>query len=191
MMTGVTRGLGTSAWAESSLLGNIGETGDPVAELAALVVTQGRVARESHDAVARAAESSEFAEERAQISAMQERSRDMALEGWSSGLLTATEGALQLGSSVEQGRQADILKGSAKLASGASGASSTLWRRAELLDEVQERSANHAAERGRLASSKARDAMKGDEQLITHGIEFLRNALAIENQTLATAAKRA
>jgi hypothetical protein len=161
-------------------------SGDPGAELAALMVTSGSQQRQAADAARQIQEKTEEQEDDAEVSAMRQKASDIQSAGWAEGLGMAFEGGMGVAGAAVS---ADAALGDAGASQRAAGAGLSAGGKVgnavgviaggyDKADEatMDANAASHraAADQARTAADDLKDAHKSGDDLVSAALEFYR-----------------
>jgi len=161
-------------------------SGDPGAELAALMVDAGSRQRETAQAARETQEKVEEQEDDAEVNAMRQKASDIETAGWAEGLGMAFEGAMGIAGAAVSARAAIGDPGASRRAVGAgltaggrlgsaTGLVASAYPKADEATMDANAAAHKAAsDRARTAGDDLKDARKSGDDLVSAALEFYR-----------------
>lgn len=188
--TGAVEDEGSLATSSSSILPDpittLALSGDPGAELAALMVKSGEQQRETAQAARQTQEKVEEQEDDAEVSAMRQKANDIESAGWAEGLGMAVEGGMGVAGAAVDARAAEGAAGATQRADGAAltaggkvgnavGVVAGAYPKAdETTMDANAAAHKAAADRARAAGDDLKDARKAGDDLVSAALDFYR-----------------
>jgi hypothetical protein len=178
-------------------------SGDPGAELAALMVKNGTEQRQVAQTQRDTQENIEAQEDSAEVSAMRQKADDIRSAGWAEGATMMVQGASGM---IAAGVEADAPMGDAGAQTRAEGAgvraAGTMVAALGTVDGAAYRAdaagcdasaASHkaAADRAHTAADDAKDAKKGGDDLIAAALDFYKDYVSNQSSERGAALHRA
>jgi hypothetical protein len=167
-------------------------SGDVGAELAALAVQSGEAQRRTSRDIRDALEDSVESQENQQVDALRAKAADTFASSLIEGLGTAAEGGCQLGASFAT---CDAVKlkwnASGTLAQGVAKMGSALYAQNAVNDDANATSDASAADRAKRAIQDTGDAYKDAGDYVNAAIDFYREYVSAQGQTMNAALHRA
>ncbi len=177
-------------------------SGDPGAELAALMVNAGAAQRETAQAARQTQEKVEEQEDDAEVSAMRQKANDILSAGWAEGLGMAFEGGMGVaGAAVDAGAAAGAegagqravgagLNAGGKVGNAVGLVASAYPKADEAAMDANAAAHKAASDRARAAGDDLKDASKSGDDLVSAALDFYREYTGAKTSELGAALHR-